>query len=413
VSPGLDWRRLRDTARLMRRRAQAGRPWLMRPAGLTAVAALAALLVVSAASAAAARGLWLAALWGATALVVAGAPFRMFWRPDAGFLGRLPIPGRELYRLEAWRALDAAAPLAAVLAVAALGLGGDALTRARHVAYAAALLAAAAALAPAAGALAGALAASERGQALVGGVTGQSVPPTSWLSIVPGGGAVALVWAGIAGQPWPANGSASAVLPLGAALVASAAALLAATPLASATLAAATRAVAALDAVKLAHVDRVGPRGLERALGRLLAAPARLVFAKDITLQRRRHPGTYLLIGLGVLGAWTAAFTTAPTTRETIALVAAGALAAYSLLFAHRLALPPVELPRLLATLPIAPADAAAAKRLAVAERALMATIVLGAPAVWRAPAPLAPALALAALGVVTVVVGARLARAR
>src|SRR5262249_57430308 len=129
---------------------------------------------------------WLIGACAAAAVVVMGAPFRMFWRPDAGLLGRLPIEGSELYRLAAWRALDAALPLGAFVLLAALGPGGALLEIARRAAFAVALLAAAAAAAPAMGALAGALVVSAKTQQLMSEVAGEyGAPGTVWLSLLP------------------------------------------------------------------------------------------------------------------------------------------------------------------------------------------------------------------------------------
>jgi hypothetical protein len=77
-------------------------------------------------------------------------------------------------------------------------------------------------------------------------------------------------------------------------------------------------------------------------------------------------------------------------------------LSVYAVLMARRLVTPPVEIPRLLATLPVAPADARAAKRSAVLLRALVwippgaVPLALAFPAAW---AIAAAALAIAAIG--------------
>ena len=409
----LDWRRLAATDRLVRQRQLIGRPLFLRPLVLGAIAAVAGAAVLAALPRPDAEVVWLGGLFGAAALIVAGAPWRMFWRADSSFLGRLPIEGKELYRLGAWRSLDAAWPLAAILAISAFGLGAAPLEVARHLAFDGALLIAGAALAPAVGALAGVMVVSGQAQALVQGATGQTAPPTTWLSIVPAAGAAAVIWAGYTATPWLASGAPRALVPLAAALVLAAAILLAVQPLAGRGLASATRAVAALDAVRLAHVDLVGPRGLERLAGRLLPRPARLVYDKDIALARRRHPGYYLVTGLGVIALWIVAFAVGEPTRDLVAVAGAGLLGAYTILFGRRLAVPPGEQPRLIGTLPIAPRAVHAAKRLAVAWRALFTVAVAGAPTAARAAEPWLLAGALAAILVAVTLAGAALARLR
>src|SRR5262249_30065483 len=156
--------------------------------------------------------------------------------------------------------------------------------------FVAALLAAAVALAPAAATVAGAIVISDHTQSLLRGTTGQTAPPSTWLSVVPGAGALGLGYAGYVAAPWIATASPRSLAPLAGALVLALAALPAARPLAERTLARATRFVAALDAVKLAHVDLVRARGLERLIGAVLGRRARLVYEKDIALLRRRHP---------------------------------------------------------------------------------------------------------------------------
>jgi hypothetical protein len=404
----IGWRRLVATERLTRRRR---RSWLRAPV-LAPVLGAAAALGLAAAPAPDAHGFWLAGAAAAAAIVVMGAPFRMFWRADAGLLGRLPIEGSELYRLAAWRALDAALPLGAFLAVAALGPGGPILEIARRVVFALALGAAAAALAPAAGLLAGAMVVSAKTQALIREVAGgQTAPGSVWLSLVPAAGGLAVAWSGWVSAPWLATAAPRALAPLAAALLGSAALLLALQPLAARALAAATREIAALDAVRLAHVDRASARGLEKLWGRLVAGPARAVYEKDVALVRRRHPMFYLVTGLGIIGAWIVAFAVAPPLRAHVVVAIAAALAAYVLVVARRLALPPTEPPRLLATLPFATSAVARAKAAHVVWRALWAVGLCGAPALARADGPVPLALALAFLFVATSVAGAALVR--
>ena len=103
----LDWRKLVANEATIARRRRRG------PLGLPAVQAVlggaaagAALFSVPAGDA---RAWWMIASLGAAAIVVMAGPFRMFWRADASLLGRLPIEGKELYRLATVRSLRAGA----------------------------------------------------------------------------------------------------------------------------------------------------------------------------------------------------------------------------------------------------------------------------------------------------------------
>src|SRR5262249_9582606 len=116
--------------------------------------------------------------------------------------------------------------------------------------------------------------------------------------------------------------------------------------------------------------------------------------------------GYYLVTGLGVIILWITAFTVDEPARDVVALAGAVLLGAYALVFARRLAGPPVEGPRLLRSLPFSPAEVAGAKRLAVAGRAFLTILVAGAPTVARAAVPLPLGIALAVGFVAVVAIG-------
>src|SRR5262249_50325798 len=134
-------------------------------------------------------------------------------------------------------------------------------------------------------------------------------------------------------------------------------------------------------------------------------------YEKDVALMRRRHPGYYLITGLGVIALWITAFTVEEPTREVVAVIGVMLLGAYDLVFARRLAGPPVEGPRDLRTLPLARGEVGAAKRLAVGGRAFLTVLVAAAPTVARAESPVALGIAVAVVFVAVVALGAGLAR--
>lgn len=193
-----------------------------------------------------------------------------------------------------------------------------------------------------------------------------------WLSFLPAAGAFGVAWAAWRSAAWLAGGAAP--VPLLGALAVAVAVAIAAAPLAARTLSAATREVAAMDAVKLAHVDRVKASVPERLWGRLTHAGP--VYDKDVALVRRRYPVVYLAAGVTILAMW--------ATSGDAELAAGGVLLLGALvrLHARLLVTAPTELPRFVRALPVA--GLIRAKRLHLAWRAL-ATIVLGVtPAVIR-----------------------------
>jgi hypothetical protein len=111
------------------------------------------------------------------------------------------------------------------------------------------------------------------------------------------------------------------------------------------------RDVSALDRQRLATLEIRPPTAIERAVARLLGDAA-LPYTKDARLMRRRYPmafalGALAFVVLAIMGL-------ARTPLSYVIVVAAGA-ALYAGALAGRLARPPIELPRLSATLPIAP----------------------------------------------------------
>jgi len=380
----------------------------------TGIATAAVLMAIGrAADPAEARGWWLFTCALGAALVPMGAPWRYYWRGDSTLLARLPIPGDALYRLGAVRGARVAGENLVVLALAASpALFVDAGMFARGLVVAALAVALGVLLAPVAAVVAGSLVTSPSAQRAFDNMTGAGgAPSVVWLSLVPAAagclvGAVPYVL-----LPWLAGTGADTrlgpALPVAAAALAGGGILfLLATPLARRILPEATREVAALDQVRLAHVELDRARGLERWVA-AAAGAGRPIFAKDVALTRRRYPSYYLWHGATVIALWVIAFVVDEPTRARWTLGLAAGMAAYTVLLARRLARPPVERPRLLRVLPFPAGAATRAKRVYVGWRAL-APVVLGvAPAVARDADPFAIALPAAGVVVTTWVLGA------
>jgi hypothetical protein len=324
-----------------------------------------------------ARSAWFA-LALATALVCIAAPYLLYWWPGATLLARLPIGGPALLGLAVRRMLAGLWPvlLAELAGAAALGLV-DPATAGRALIAASALLLAAALLTPALGALAGILSTSDRLRAQASKMAGQELatPPLLWLSLMPALGVIALVCVAWVGARWALVGAdlPVALAVLGGAVAAGALLLVLARRLA-ADLPAATRDVAALDAMKLATLQLDQARGLERLVGLALAGrPGRQIFAKDVALARRRFPLFYILTGLAVIiGVGVGVFADEPA-RSSWALGLTIFTSSYVAVLGARLAVAPLERPRLLAVLPIPGLAVARGKLALLAWRSLWA----------------------------------------
>jgi hypothetical protein len=367
---------------------------------------------------ASASGLVVAAVAAAHVVVFFGAPFRMYWRRDSVLLSRLAITGGALFRLALLRSVRVTAavalPLAGALAATAPWWSWSLIGR--HLALVGLASAAAALGGPAVALGAGALVASSRAQTLIASFGAEVQPPkTSWLGLLPGVGATLLVLALLYLSPW-AGGAAvppgEPALVIGAALAlclgSSAWALWAA----DRVMPGALREVAALDQERLAHVERTTASRGERLWARwMLRSPGeRALFDKDCRLARRRYPSPYFLGPCGVLLCWIlAASGAADRLRHTAVVLVL--LLAYSLLMARRLAQPPIEQARLLATLPLAPAEVRRAKGRAVLLRVLTWLLLAALPLILTAEEPLGPAALAGVLCLTGVAVGARLAR--
>jgi hypothetical protein len=300
----------------------------------------------------------------------------MFWRHDAALLARLPIDGRVLLRAALVRAARGAAVAAGVVVVAAVPLvaaGAPVEALGRGGALVATLAIAAAALIPAAAAAAALIVSSGQATQLVRKVAATSAPrapgetdddarperaPTTALGALPGTAAAWIVILAITVRWWVLGGGETAVGPalpwLGAAVGVSLLSL-AAVIRRGDGMAIALREVAALDRQRLAHLEIHPPRGLEVVAMRVVGPRAGLVYGRYARLMRRRYPMAW---ALGLL-AWVVAIGIAIGSPDDAVVWAIGVAAftgGYVIALGGRLGRAPIELPRLAAQLPIAPA---------------------------------------------------------
>lgn len=325
------------------------------------------------------------------------APYRMFWRRDSALLARLPIAGGALWYVAVVRAARAAglglvavAPTVAMMtwAVPAVGL--------RTAALAGALAVATVGLVPAVCLAAAWLVTTGKLHALASSMAGEyRVESSTALGALPGAVIAGAVVAVLYARPWLGDGVdlggpiALAVL-VGGALVGGALATVAAPtvyPLAM-------REVAALDRQTHAHLEIHPPTALERAVRDRLGADAAPVFDRLARLVRRRYP---LVVFAGVVIAAALVIVGASRPADTTPwLVGCGALAGVlGRWLAGAVTRPPIELVRSTATLPIAAAAAARARRAYVGLWAGGFVLIPGAIALALLGAPLVPSLAL------------------
>jgi hypothetical protein len=141
------------------------------------------------------------------------------------------------------------------------------------------------------------------------------------------------------------------------------------------------RDVSALDRQRLATLEIRPPTALESAIARLLGAAAGLVYRKDARLMRRRYPMAFALGALAFLVLGIVGFSRPDDPTPWLVAVLAGA-AVYAVALAGRLRRPPIEIPRLAATLPI---SAAAISRAKLTWVVAWATVFIAIPVVFVA----------------------------
>lgn len=367
------WSRLHE-----RRSGKTTRAWIV---AILAGLALAALVNwrADAAGPVAGTRAWLAGALAAFALAFVRVPFHLYWRPDAALLAQLPIGGGPLFDAAWLRCIRAASATVVAVGIGLVPLALlDAEFALRHVVLAVVLGLLAACFIPAvatwsaslvahgrdalelATKLAGAPVRSEGHEARVAAQPPASA--TAILGAVPGFAATVVIVLVLLAAPWLYNGetviSAGGVLGgLAAASVVAVAAVRALAPRVMGTI---LRDVSALDRQQLATLEIRPPTAIERGVAALLGEAA-LPYRKDARLMRRRYPmafalGALFFLVLVIVGL-------VRPEDPTPWLVGAGVGACmYAIALGGRLSRPPIELPRLAATLPITPAARTRAK---------------------------------------------------
>jgi hypothetical protein len=377
--------------RLYEKRARRGSPLLVTLACAVALAAFVLWRGQEADPLAASRA-WLGASLVAFAFAFMRVPFQLYWRADAALLAQLPIGGGALFDAAWLRCIRAAAQTTFVAlagAAALLTLDPDQVswaTRpllatpiagarieglsvadffARHVAIAAVLGVLAACFIPAVATWAASLVAHGGATKLelvtqLAGAEGRdparpAAPGSNSavLGALPGFAATVVIVCVIIVAPWM-WGRQPRLSPVGVLVglaVVSALALAAVRAAAPRVMGTILRDVSALDRQQLATLEIRPPTALERAIASLLGEAA-LPYRKDARLMRRRYPmafalGALVFVVLVIVGL---ARPADPTPWLAGVLVGAGL---YAIALAGRLFRPPIELPRLAATLPI------------------------------------------------------------
>jgi hypothetical protein len=286
----------------------------------------------------------LACALGASAFAFMRVPFHIYWRADAALLAQLPIDGTELFAAALRRCVRAAAATMLALVIGALPLTSS---LARELAIAGALGVAAACLLPAVATFAAMIVAAAP--------DGQRGNASAILGALPGfasAGVVVVVILACAYDQLAILGA------LAAASIVAIAAVRVSAPRMMATI---LRDVSALDRQRLAKLEIHPPTAIERLVGKLVGRDAALAYGKDARLVRRRYPmafalGSFAFVALVIVGL-ARPDDPAPWLG---ALLGGGVL--YGAVLAERLRRPPIELPRLSATLPISPGSRRVAK---------------------------------------------------
>ena len=206
------------------------------------------------------------------------------------------------------------------------------------------------------------------------------------LGALPGFASTVVIVLVIIASPW-LRGNADTALPapavlvgLGAVSLVTLAAMRAAAPRVMGTI---LRDVSALDRQRLATLEIRPPTAIESAVARALGHDAGLVYRKDARLMRRRYPMAFALGALGFLVLAVVGLAKPNEPMPYIVVVLSGAVL-YGAVLATRLRRPPIEIPRLAATLPIAGAALARAKLAWTVAWATIFVVISAAFAVLR-----------------------------
>ena len=347
---------------------------------------------------------WLAGAVATFMVAFMRVPFHIYWRPDAALLAQLPIAGPILLASALRRCAAATAATLAIVLVGAIPIAflddnavrlatrtldatpiaGDTVPHltplglyGHHAAFAGLFAIVAACFIPAVTVFAAAMVAGSRDllqiATAVGGAPARREarplqPPGTGsagavLGAFPGFGASVALVVILLASPWLTNHDGpleilwAVILVGGASLISLAGAIQRVGP----TMGDILRDVSALDRQRLATLEIRPPTAIERAVMKLLGAAA-LPYSKDARLMRRRYPMAYALGALVFLVLLIIGFSRPADPIPWLAVPLAGALV-YAVLLRRRLDAPPIELPRLEATLPITPAARTRAKR--------------------------------------------------
>ncbi|HEY5944307.1 MAG TPA: hypothetical protein VIV40_02400 [Kofleriaceae bacterium] len=345
---------------------------------------------------------WLAGTLAAFGLAFMRVPFHLYWRQDAALLAQLPIGGGALFDA-AWlrciragvattvTAMIGAVPLALLdrgvvsfatrefLPTPIAGPSAPGMTpiafALHHGALAGVLGLLATCLMPAVATWAASLVtygtdALELATKLGGAPVRHSAakapsPPGSSgaiLGALPGFAATVVIVLVIIAAPWLYGGETAlpAGIVLGALAGVSVVLLVAVRATAPRVMGTILRDVSALDRQRLATLEIRPPTAIERLVASMLGEAA-LPYRKDARLMRRRYPMAFALGALcfGVLVIIGLLRPADPTPWLVAVLAGAGM---YAIALAGRLFRPPIELPRLAATLPISSAARTRAK---------------------------------------------------
>lgn len=371
-------------SRLHEKRTRGGslREWI---ATVVAAGAFAALVYwrLHEVSPASASKTWLAGALAAFAVAFLRVPFHLYWRPDAALLAQLPIGGGPLFDAALLRCVRAAVATALVVVAGAAPLAQlDDELFARHAAVAGVMFALAAGFMPAVATWAASLVTSTRDvlelATALGGAPVQrdqrdkaastaSAPGSSSavLGAVPGFAATVVIVFVIIISPWlTARETALPAVPVMLVLVGvsvvTIVAMRAAAPRRMGTI---LRDVSALDRQRLATLEIRPPTAIEALVARVVGERdgAALVYRKDARLMRRRYP---MAFALGALAFLVLVIVGLAQPSDPVPWLV-GVLAAttmYAVALAGRLRRPPIEIPRLVATLPMSPAAISRAK---------------------------------------------------
>jgi len=334
---------------------------------------------------------WLAGAIAAFALAFMRVPFHLYWRQDAALLAQLPIGGGPLFDAALLRCVRAAFATAVVVMAGAAPLAEVSTELVvRHAAMTGALFALAAGFLPAVATWAASLVAHST-DALelatkLGGAPARTTqtatktaPPGSSSAILgalPGFASTVVIVFVIIAAPWLYGRESALEAPvvLGGLVGASMLALVWMRAVAPRVMGTILRDVSALDRQRLATLEIRPPTGLENAIAKLIG-DAGLPYRKDARLMRRRYPMAFALGALAFLVLVIVGLSQPDDPTPWLVVVLAG-MAMYGVALAGRLTRPPIELPRLTATLPISGAAISRAKLVWVVAWAVVFVVV-------------------------------------